>query len=306
MENFTPKIAVLMAVKNGLPYLPEQVDSIFNQQNCQVTLFVSDDGSMDGSDVWLQQSAKKTDAIKLLPKAENLGSAAKNFYRLILAVETDSFDFIAFADQDDLWFPDKLIRHTELARKHKAEGVSSNAIAFWPDGQKYLLDKAHSQREFDYLFESAGPGCTYLMTPWLAGMMKQQLSNKNSPARDVDFHDWLAYALCRAYGRLWLIDQQPSLKYRQHSTNTYGVNVGIKAKWLRLKQLRQHWYRREILKIAKVCYIISSNPKLDKLIPLLENKSFLTSLKLFFYLNESRRKLSDRLLLAGTVLTGLF
>jgi len=295
-----------MAVKNGIAYLPQQIDSILNQNQCEITLIVSDDGSTDGSTELFQNFAADHNNIIVLPSNVNSGSAAKNFYRLITEANMDAFDFFAFADQDDIWLPDKLIRHIRLTSEHHADGISSSVIAFWPEGRESLLDKAQPQRELDYLFQSAGPGCTYLMTPWLFGKLREQLLDENSPAKETQLHDWLAYAVCRAYGRKWVIDNQPSVKYRQHQTNAFGANVGISAKWARLQKLKQHWYRNEIIKIAKVCHKISNLPGIETLISLLENKGLFSQIKLLFFAAKARRKFSDRLLLVCAMLTGLF
>lgn len=301
-----PAIAVLMAVKDGLAYLPQQLESIFNQQQCHVTLLVSDDCSTDGSCEYIQKCSAERHNLKLLPYGLVHGSAAKNFYRLITEAEFAGFDYIAFADQDDIWQPDKLIRHIHLAQVHHADGVSSNVIAFWTNGLERLLDKAQPQRKFDYLFESAGPGCTFLMTPWLISKLRDQLLNDASPAKDVVFHDWLTYAVCRAHGHHWYIDAQPSIHYRQHQNNLIGANVGLGAKWQRLNKLQQKWYRGEVLKIATVCWQISANSDVGYLLNLLASKSLSARVQLLACFSQFRRKALDRWLLAGAILLGFF
>lgn len=295
-----------MAVKNGLINLQQQIESILNQNHCHVSLLVSDDFSTDGSTQFLQLYSKNKENIKLLPNTHAYGSAAKNFFRLILEVEPYNYDFIAFSDQDDIWLPDKLIRHIQLARDHNADGISSNVLAFWPNGHEILLDKAQPQRELDFLFESAGPGCTFLMTPWLVGKVREQLLDENNPAKNIAFHDWLTYAVCRAYGHKWIIDSEPSVKYRQHQTNVIGANVGISAKCARVQSLKQRWYRNEVIKIAKVCYKISTNTDIYTIIMLLQNKKLFPQTKLLFYIAKSRRKALDRFFLGCAILTGLF
>src|SRR5687767_12775736 len=136
MEKTLVKVAVLMAARNGLEYLPAQIESILNQKNCMVKLFVSDDLSTDGSLDFIEKCVKSNNNVVLLPNVFSFGSAAKNFYRLISDVNINQFDFIAFADQDDIWDSDKLIRHVDIARQHSADGVSSNVIAFWPNGRE--------------------------------------------------------------------------------------------------------------------------------------------------------------------------
>jgi len=255
------KIAVLMATYNGFNWLPGQVNSILNQVDVDLTLYISDDGSSDGTCEIITKMAADDPRIVLLPKVKRMGSAGKNFYRLICDVNVSSFDYIAFADQDDVWSLYKLSRHIDLIQGSNAEAVSSNVLAFWPDGSQKLIDKSQPQKSYDFLFESAGPGCTFLMTSWLVVEVRRQLTN-DSAARDVTMHDWLTYSICRAHGKSWLIDAVPSILYRQHRNNVIGANSGLKAILARLNKINNGWYRHEVALIARVVASISSDRKL--------------------------------------------
>lgn len=300
------KVAVLMASYNGITWLPDQIKSILNQLNVDLALFISDDSSQDGSYGYLQQSAVTDSRIQLLPQTEKFGSAGNNFYRLIQDVNIANYDYVAFADQDDIWEQDKLIRHIKLMQEHGVDGVSSNVLAFWANSKKKIINKSQPQRELDFLFESAGPGCSFLMTPWLVNKVREQLTNKNSLAKHVVLHDWLTYAICRAHGHRWLIDSNPSVKYRQHYTNVLGANSGFKAKFSRLQKLRKGWYRNEVLKIAQICNRISHNIETEKLGRLLATKNLFSQLKLLAYVTKARRSLLDRCLLALSIAVGIF
>ena len=300
------KVAVLMASYNGITWLPDQIKSILNQLNVDITLFISDDSSQDGSYGYLQQLAVTDSRIQLLPQTEKFGSAGNNFYRLIQDVNIINYDYVAFADQDDIWEQDKLIRHIKLMQEHGVDGVSSNVLAFWANGKKKIINKSQPQRELDFLFESAGPGCSFLMTTWLINKVRDQLIDKNSLAKYVVLHDWLTYAICRAHGHRWLIDSNPLVKYRQHDNNVLGANSGFKAKFSRLQKLRQGWYRNEVLKIAQICKRIYPNVETEKLGRLLENKSLFSQLKLLAYVTKARRSLLDRCLLALSITVGIF
>ena len=300
------KVAVLMASYNGITWLPDQVKSILNQLNVDLALFISDDSSQDGSYGYLQQLAVTDSRIQLLPQTEKFGSAGNNFYRLIQDVNISNYDYVAFADQDDIWQQDKLIRHIKLMQEHGVDGVSSNVLAFWANGKKKIINKSQPQRELDFLFESAGPGCSFLMTPWLVNKVREQLTNKNSLAKHVVLHDWLTYAICRAHGHRWMIDSNPSVNYRQHENNVLGANSGFKAKFSRLQKLRQGWYRNEVIKIAQICNSISPNIETEKLGNLLATKNLFSQLKLLAYVTKARRSLLDRCLLALSIAVGIF
>ena len=299
------RVAVLMATYNGMNWLEEQVSSILNQSGVEVSLFISDDSSVDGTYEFLSLRALADSRISLLPKVDRMGSAGKNFYRLICDVDLNGFDYIAFVDQDDIWNLDKLSRHINLIQSYDAEAVSSNVLAFWPDGSQKLIDKSQPQKPYDFLFESAGPGCTFLMTPWLIGEVKRQLTNDGA-GRDVIMHDWLTYAICRAHGKSWIIDAVPSMQYRQHQHNVIGANSGLRAILIRLNKINNGWYRHEVALIARVVASISLDKKLTIFQKIIQGDSLINRFKLIPYAIQGRRKFIDRVVLVLSILLFIF
>ncbi len=306
MDRPTPVIAVLMATYNGKQWLSEQLDSILQQVGVDLTLFVSDDHSTDGTLEYLNELAESDSRVVVLPKRVRMGSAGKNFYRLVCDVDISDFDYVAFADQDDIWNLDKLSHHVNLIQAENAECVSSNVMAFWPDGSKKLIRKSQSQRSHDFIFEAAGPGCTFLMTPWLVAKLREEIQSARSPAKNVVMHDWLTYAICRAHKRRWVIDDVPSLMYRQHANNVIGANSGIKAIVNRLRKINDGWYRGEVSKICEVAVGINPDSKLIKLSGLFKARTFLSQLQLLSYVFQGRRKFVDRVVLGLTILFFVF
>lgn len=305
MAEQNPKIAVLMATYNGKQWLSQQINSILQQVDVGLKLFVSDDGSTDGTPEYLKQLADSDSRVVLLPKTERKGSAGKNFYRLIRDVDVSEFDYVAFVDQDDIWNTNKLSSHVDLIRANDAEAVSSNVMAFWPDGRQKLIVKSQPQQDFDFLFESAGPGCTFLMTPWLLNQVKKQLLT-NPVATDVELHDWLTYAICRAHNKRWVIDSTPSMRYRQHQANVVGANSGLKPALARLKKIKSGWYRHQVALISQV--VASINPAQEYLAfqQIIQSNCLLDQFKLLPYAMRGRRKFTDRAVLVMTVLFFLF
>lgn len=306
MVKRNPSVAVLMAAYNGKLWLSEQVSSILQQVGVDLTLFVSDDHSTDDTVEYLNQLAESDSRVVVLPKRVRMGSAGKNFYRLVCDVDVSGFDYVAFADQDDIWNLDKLSRHVNLIKSQNAECVSSNVMAFWPDGSQKLILKSQPQRSHDFIFEAAGPGCTFLMTPWLVNKLREAILSISSPAKDVVMHDWLTYAICRAYKRKWVIDAAPSLMYRQHANNVIGANSGVKAVFNRLRKINDGWYRGEVTKICDVAVGINQDPKLIKLSKLLKARTLMSQLQLLPYVFQGRRKFVDRVVLGLTILLFVF
>ncbi|QTN30413.1 glycosyltransferase [Rhodoferax sp. AJA081-3] len=95
---------------NGLHYLQPQVDSILEQTDVDITLYVSVDRSTDGTEDWFRNLQSREARIVLLPYGETFGGAARNFFRLLREVDFSPFEYVAFADQDDIWLPGKLKR----------------------------------------------------------------------------------------------------------------------------------------------------------------------------------------------------
>ena len=304
-NKYQKSVAVLMATHNGMNWLDEQIESILNQINVEVTIFISDDNSVDGTFDYLCKLEKKNQQIVLLPKIEPFGSAAKNFYHLISEVNFKGFNYISLSDQDDIWNKDKLFTHITILEKNNAAAVSSNVIAFWPSGLEVLIEKSQPQRKYDFLFEGPGPGCTFLITPWLVSKVKYQLKN-NKIASHVELHDWLIYAICCAYKKLWIIDSRPSLKYRQHSTNVLGANFGLRALFTRLKRIFNGWYRNQVSLIYDVFCTIAPSKKINEFRHSIRRKSINGQIKLISFAFQGRRKLIDRLALVLSILLFIF
>lgn len=212
---------------------------------------------------------------------------------MIRDVDFSGFDAVSFADQDDIWFSDKLQRACALLQAGQSDVYSSNVTAFWPDGKQVLVDKAQPQKQFDHFFEAAGPGCTYVFNIDAASAFKRFLIGLGERIQAVSLHDWLAYAFCRHNGFKWYLDPAPSMLYRQHANNQVGTNTGLSAYKKRFQFISQKWYRQQILAIASlVATDISDN--LNSRIFLLKN------------VLQLRRRARDTLFLMAVLILGIF
>jgi rhamnosyltransferase len=294
-------VAVLMATYNGLTWLPEQVESILGQEEVHVRLFVSDDLSTDGTWEWLQEVEAREDRVTLLPQTIKFGGAAKNFFRLVRDVDFSGYDYVSLADQDDIWLPDKLSEAIKRMRCGKFAAYSGNVTAFWPDGRQQIILKSQPQRKYDFLFEAAGPGCTYVLRIHEAKNFKEFLVGNWQAANQVALHDWLIYSWFRANNLQWYIDGSSKMLYRQHASNQIGANHGLLAIINRMKLLHSGWYRREIGKIANL--IGSYLPELP--IKALSHGEIPRRF-LIRHANNVRRRLRDRLFFFCIVMLGIY
>lgn len=250
--NKKPLFAVCLAAFNGMAYITEQIESILLQKNVDLHVFISVDKSTDGTEDYLANWALSELRLTLLPTGRRFGGAGPNFYRLLRDIDLSGFDYLSFADQDDIWYADKLERAHLVMTEQNAGGYSSNFAAFWPSGKSRVINKAWPQKRWDFLFESAGPGCTYVLRSSLAVSLQETILNADSRLLCIDYHDWLTYAFARSHGAKWVIDNWPSMQYRQHSQNQIGLNSGWRSFWLRVKKILSGYGVAQSLLIAEL------------------------------------------------------
>ncbi|EFK6851044.1 TPA: glycosyltransferase [Escherichia coli] len=292
------RIAILLAAYNGARWLEEQISSILQQTNVEVTIYVSIDLSNDETYLLVSKLALKEPRIIILPYGDIYGGAAKNFYRLICEVDYENYDYIALSDQDDVWRKNKLERACEFLKNN--DFYSSNVIAFWENGKQALITKSQDKVAFDHFFESAGPGCTFVFKREYALQLKRFLMI-NKHAMDVELHDWLIYAFARENNLKWHIDSYPGMYYRQHKNNQVGANNSLKAIIKRIRLIKSGWYRNEIIKILNL-FEQSDIPFRDNLC----NKNYFSSLFLLKYIYMIRRRRKDRAFLVLMIIFGFF
>ena len=102
------KIVVLLYTFNGGPYLENLVKSIFEQDiagKAEIEILVRDDGSADNTKSILD--TLKSEGKLTWYSGDNIGRT-KSFWELM--GKAGEADYYAFAEQDELWLPEKLSR----------------------------------------------------------------------------------------------------------------------------------------------------------------------------------------------------
>ena len=154
-----------------------------------------------------------------------------------------------------------------------------------------VLTKNQSQQNFDHLFESAGPGCTFVISKKLAiGLQNFLKNNQNQISQMKQYHDWFIYAFARTNGYKWFIDGYVSMQYRQHALNDFGAHVGFSGFWARVKRVLKGEGFDQVLRLIKMLK--------------LENDSFVKQwyplsrigfIKLAFHAPQCRRRLREKI-----------
>lgn len=305
------QVVVLMATFNGRRWVDEQVDSILDQVGVDVRLVVSDDGSSDGTREHLLARSEADPRLRVLPRRAGPPGVTANFLHLFTTVPVDGQEYVAFSDQDDVWHTDKLFREIELLRSTEADVVSTNVMSFDGTGKRNLVVKSRPQRRWDYVFEAAGPGSTYVFTGSAHARLCTIMGGMD--LNEVGVHDWFLYALLRAAGGRWLIDAQPTLDYRQHGDNVQGEHAGVAAFCSRLGNLRSGFYRRQFLLTARTArrvggdhHDVAWRHELDALIADLEDTGLRGRIGIARRFREIRRDPKEGLELAVACLAGIW
>lgn len=224
-----PTITVVLATYNGERFLHRQLESIFTQTSVPREIIVSDDGSTDSTLEILksfQPAAKEKGVSWRIVQRDNPLGPAQNFWS---AIALATSDLIALADQDDLWYPEKL---ATLAASFRREPdvlmVHSDADIIDPSGHPVgeLFDSLRlTFKERRALRE--GRGFSALMrrnvVTGMTVMMRKNLFERAGDLPDHWIHDeWLAL-VAGLHGGL-RTNFRKLAGYRQHGENSIGAH----------------------------------------------------------------------------------
>lgn len=231
-----PLVSVAMCTYNGARFLKEQLDSLLGQSYKNIEIVVTDDGSTDDSVSLIKTYAAAHDNIRLFENDINLGFV-KNFEK---AISLCRGDYIALADQDDIWECGKIEHFVEAIGEHEmiysdatlidADSKPINRLLIGPDRQ---LVSGHCFMAF--IFDNCVSGNTL--------MFRKELVSKILPIPEgVKFHDqWIAF-VASACGTITAIDE-PQTRYRRYSDQVTHT-VKVKAKGL-VKRVREKLERKK-------------------------------------------------------------
>ncbi len=223
-----PAVCVLLATYNGERFLKWQLDSLAAQSGVDMHVYVSDDGSSDGTlEIARQYQTDAKLVITDLSPGPGKGFA-ENFRYLIQNASTDA-DYYCFCDQDDVWLPDK------IARSARALSQTDQGKPALYCGRTALIDEYGRRVGFSPLFtrpasfrnalvQSLAGGNTMVLNSEAFALMRQATRNHGFVS-----HDWTAYQLVTGSGGIVHYDPEPAILYRVHHLNVVGPNTGVLA-----------------------------------------------------------------------------
>lgn len=220
-------IEILLATYNGAEHLPELFSSLEGQTRQDWQLLVRDDGSSDATPQLLQGfQAKHPLQVKILTGGSAAQGAKDNFATLLSAATAD---YLLFADQDDVWLPNKIAHLLQAAQRlgdtqparpllvhSDLQVVDERLQRLSPSFWAYQgISATDGQRFPRLLAENCVTGCAMLI---------------NRPLRDLALpmpeqaimHDWWLALVASAFGHIEAL-AEPTVLYRQHPQNTVGA-----------------------------------------------------------------------------------
>lgn len=228
----SPRVAIVLATRNGARYLSAQLDSIEAQSHPDWVLWASDDGSADETLDILADYQQRWGGDKLKIVDGPRRGVAKNFIATACRPDLRA-DYVAFSDQDDVWEPDKLAQ----AIAHLARLPPSSPSLYC--GRTRLVDTNDRELGLSWLFsdrpsfqnalaQNIGGGNTMLFNAKTLALLRR--TGADLP---ILLHDWWLYLLVTGVGGHVVYDPRPFVRYRQHDGNVVGSNLGLSARMAR-------------------------------------------------------------------------
>jgi glycosyltransferase involved in cell wall biosynthesis len=217
MAGNQPFISVALATYNGGRFLREQLDSIYAQTWSPLEVVVCDDRSSDDT-VSILKKYLQRHGLRYEVNEQNLGFV-RNFEK---AMALCRGEFIALADQDDVWLPEKLERL--MAGIGTASLIYSDAFLIDDKGRELpgsliatsgVLPITGANLRY-FVCNSCVTGCTALF--------RRDLLNTALPIPECEtYHDWWLAVVASKLGGVRYLPER-LVRYRQHGANQAGAS----------------------------------------------------------------------------------
>ncbi|MBZ5975034.1 glycosyltransferase family 2 protein [Leuconostoc gelidum subsp. gelidum] len=234
------QIAVLVATYNGEKYLTEQIKSLLIQKKVDVTIYIHDDYSKDGSfEIINRLSSEFPDKIKVLNSDKNLG-VVRTYQFLLDNVEAD---YYFFCDQDDVWYDDKIIQEVKIlvhsdnrpALVYSDLEVVDSDLNTITNSMFTHMNVKNSEKTSMLLTQNVITGNTVGFNRALRNLVVNVFRMDND---FVLMHDGWLGLIASIYGDLIFLNK-PTVKYRQHANNVIGARKSKLNKLFKVNKLRK-------------------------------------------------------------------
>ncbi|MBN9562094.1 MAG: glycosyltransferase family 2 protein [Alphaproteobacteria bacterium] len=259
------RVAILLSTYNGERFLAEQLASLAAQTYQDWVLFWRDDGSTDGtSEVLREFSASLGPGRSVRVEEGSRIGHTPSFLRVLNAATAESFDAFAFADQDDVWLPDKLARGTNALGTIPVDTPALYCArqVFVDDALVRIGLSCRLKRAPGFpaaLTQNVATGCTLMLNRSAARLVS------GSQPPPGSYHDWWSYLLVAAAGGRVLADEKPTVLYRQHAGNLVGAPPSVPRRALaalrRGPGVFMNVFRQQVVALAEQPHLLSDGSR---------------------------------------------
>lgn len=233
------RVTILMAVHEPGPELAEQLASFSAQTHRDWHLIVSDDSRTASARAALDRfEAEGHSVITVQGPGQGPGP---NFQFLLQHTDANARDFIAFSDQDDVWFPEKLERALLALKAEDCPALYCSRSLVTGASLEDPQPSPPRPRPLGFhnaLVQNVAAGNTIVLNPAAARLAREAAAE----AGPILKFDWWLYQVLSACGAALIHDDRPTLYYRQHGGNAEGENLSAQARVSRLRRfLKGEW-----------------------------------------------------------------
>lgn len=213
-----PKVSVIIPAYNAMTYLPETLESVFQQTFTDLEILIVDDGSLDNIVEWVSQIPDSR--VKLISQKNQGVSAARN-----TGIRNCNGEYIAFLDADDLWEPTKLAKQVNSLDANKRVGL----VYTWTN----FIDEFSQETGVSIVSHAEG-------NIWQEIIVRDMISTGSSTLIRAECFDkvgyfdsdlsigedrdmWIRIAACYPFA----VIKEPLTLYRRHPQNTTKSNEKI-------------------------------------------------------------------------------
>lgn len=212
------KVTVIMSAYNGGKYIEAQLDSIFQQKDVDVLCYVRDDGSSDNTSQVLKCYTPSSGKL-IVVEGKNVGWE-RSF--MLALKDAPKADYYAFADQDDIWFDDKLISGVRLIEK---QGKNDQPLMYHCNKVSVTEDLKplpHQVRRTpkplnrkNAMIQEYAQGCSIILNEEARTLVTHYIP------KDKIAHDFWCGLLCYLFGDV-IYDNAPHFYHISHGNNASG------------------------------------------------------------------------------------
>jgi len=233
----TPEIFIILSTHDAGRHLKSQIESIQTQSYSNWRLLVRDDDSTDGTIERIAAYANSDSRISSLPEDRHgrLGAAA-SYSCLIEAALARGAQWIALADQDDVWNPNKLERQVRVLFENPSSPEQPRLLhtdlEVVDENLKPISDSFLAYAGLRHV--DTDPLRTLIIQNFVTGcscLFSRGLAARSVPIpREAIMHDWWLALNAVAWGKIEFLSTSTA-QYRQHPGNQIGAKSYRRSIW---------------------------------------------------------------------------